>query len=51
MRIPPINFINECTIKLIQPPAPKGTNSLLSHFYNNYKKYIPKYKLIKNTIK
>lgn len=51
MRISPINFINESNITLILPPVPKGTNSLLSHFYNNYKKYIPKYKLIKNTIK
>lgn len=41
-----INFIGETIIKHTQPTAPKGSQCYLKHFYDKYKKYIPKNKLI-----
>ncbi len=41
-----INFIGETIIKHKQPTPPKGSQCYLKHFYDKYKKYIPKNKLI-----
>jgi len=45
-----INLVGEFTNKYLQPTAPKGYQSFLKHFYDKYKKYVPKHKLI-TTIK
>ena len=41
-----INLVGEICNKYIQPKAPKGSQSFLKHFYDKYKKYVPKNKLI-----
>ncbi len=41
-----INLVGDICIKYVQPKAPKGSQSLFKHFYDKYKKYVPKNKLI-----
>jgi hypothetical protein len=43
-----INMVGDVCINYIQPKTPKGSQSFLKHFYDEYKKYIPKNKLLTN---
>jgi len=46
-----INLVGEICNKYVQPKAPKapkGSQSFFKHFYDKYKKYVPKNKLIIN---
>jgi len=41
-----ITLVGEVSNKYVQPKTPKGSQSLFKHFYDKYKKYVPKNKLI-----
>ncbi len=44
-----INLVGDTCIKYVQPKAPKGSQSFFKHFYDKYKKYMPKNKLLIST--
>ena len=48
--VPPIDFQGESNLHSPEPPqpsVPKGDTSVLQHFYNIYKKYKPKLKVVR----